>query len=227
MAIAPDASSGTFGNGSPTLTLAHTCTGSNLALVVGAASGNTSDLITGATATYNGVSMGSARVFDTATGNARMFMWVLAAPATGTHNIVITPGTSGALLCLIGGSFTGVDQTTPVDSAGTEHTSTAFPSSPFSQSVTVSAGGVAVDMFYHLASGSAFTPDATQTAVGSQQDDTGGRAGMSFKAAATAMSWAYTGASGLPTVLGVVALKAAAAGGTTVAGRKLLLGVGA
>lgn len=208
MAIAFDASSNGTISGSSSITVAHTCTGANLALVVAAACPNSSDFLSGATVTYNGVSMGSPRVSVSSFASLVVYVWVLAAPATGTHNIVITP-TSSAFIDLIAASFTGVDQTTPVDA--TNSGTNGFAVSPFSTSITVSAGGVAVDMFSKRATAAGLTAGGAQTQVASTNDSVA-IASMSYLAAATAMSWTFSDFE--PVVAqAIVALKAGAGGG--------------
>lgn len=109
MAIAFDAAStGTKNSVTLTaLTVSHTCTGSDLILWVGCAA-NSGDYISTGTVTYNGVSMTQA-VKQVASGTNYTYLYYLINPATGAHNIVITPGTATALeLCAA--SYTGAKQ---------------------------------------------------------------------------------------------------------------------
>lgn len=140
MAIAFDAvDAGLFDNGGTltSFTLAHTCTGSNLTLVVPVQIVH-GTAVTGMT--YNGVSMtlsssntgGAAGYFDT-------YIYTLINPATGANNIVFTIpsaiGGSGQVM-FQGQSYTGTNQSA-IDSAASR---IATPgSSPFAVTTTVVA----------------------------------------------------------------------------------------
>lgn len=108
MAIAFDASSGSKGAGSSTLTWSHTCSGSNRTLVVGCAS-KTDDYITGVT--YNGVAMTQVDK-TTGGGGGAEYMYILANPASGANNIVVTASVS---IDMMGSavSYTGTSLTQP------------------------------------------------------------------------------------------------------------------
>ena len=78
-----------------TLTISHTVTGSNGILWVGIAAGS-GDRV--GTVTYNGVAMTQAvKKIDSAGNNNYVYLNYLVSPATGTHNIVITPSLATAL----------------------------------------------------------------------------------------------------------------------------------
>jgi len=90
-----------------TLTVSHTIGGSANFLIVGVLGDATNDLVTGATAVqWNGTNMtliGKALV-----GTNWMYLFALAAPTTGTHNVVITAtGVCSVLGCEIA-SYTNV-----------------------------------------------------------------------------------------------------------------------
>ena|SRR3990167_984727 len=111
MAIAVDATSqGEIASGT-SLTVAHTCTGSNRALYV-AVTAFFSPPPT-VTATYAGVAMTQKASTLFGSGDAeRITLLELVAPATGANNIVVTAsGTAEIVLAAL--SLTGVDQTTP------------------------------------------------------------------------------------------------------------------
>lgn len=139
-----NANSGTGTVGS--LTWAHTCTGSNLVLVVGLLYTGTTTTLDNVGVQYAGVSAtGQTNVVDcngVNTSHTRLFWWIN--PATGTNNIVATP----SLACSMfggGSSFTGVDQTNPVLSltAVPSNYATSFGSSfgTISQSFHTSTDG--------------------------------------------------------------------------------------
>lgn len=110
MAIAIDASSQGQGAIGTTVTIAHTCTGTNLILVV---------IVTvqsGAnpTVTYNSVSMTLQR---SRISNPAIYVFTLAAPATGTNNIVVTKADS--VHCTVGAlSLSGAETFSAVNDAG-------------------------------------------------------------------------------------------------------------
>lgn len=102
-------------------TWSHTCTGSDLALIVGATiwqdgAGNGS--VTGIT--YNGVAMTLVREDN----NGAMYssLWKLAAPATGANTVSVTMDGASIQAVGIAASFTGVDQTTPVEADAGDNT---------------------------------------------------------------------------------------------------------
>lgn len=119
MAVAFNAQSGgNFGFGAGVFaTFSHNASGANRFVVVHIAfhGGSGSPQSTGVT--YGGVAMtfGSS----TLTGSIRNEYWYLIAPATGAQNVIVsysgTPANAGAYAI----SFTGVHQTTPFTSAGT------------------------------------------------------------------------------------------------------------
>jgi len=138
MAIAYDASSGGTTSGT-SLTIAHTCTGSDLILVVVTKSDG-ANTVTGVT--YDGVAMTNVSSFNT-TNNYYGKMWILTNPSTGNNDIVITSSDSRGL----GGaasSFTGAKQSNQPDANDTATwTATSMPIS-----VTTTANGCWTVMGY-------------------------------------------------------------------------------
>lgn len=109
MAIAFDAASTGRKNANDTaaLTVAHTCTGTDLILWVGVAAGQ-GDLIS--TVTYNGVAMTQAVKKTSTNSNTNyLYLYYLINPATGANNIVVTPSGS-TYLELCAASYTGAKQ---------------------------------------------------------------------------------------------------------------------
>lgn len=94
------------------LTFTHVCTGSDRYLLVELQIA--SQVVTGSTVTYNGVSMALLkRQFGGVTGTVEL--WGLVNPAAGSHSVVITlSGSAGTAEGAT--SFNGVDQTTPTTS---------------------------------------------------------------------------------------------------------------
>lgn len=128
MAIARDANSPATGNASTTsISWNHTCTGSNLILVVYAYAENNAT-ITGIT--YNSVPMTQAAMAGP-TSSRRVYAFYLINPATGTHSVAVTA--SGT--CALNGwsaSYTGAKQTGQPDA-----TNSASHSSSTSESISV------------------------------------------------------------------------------------------
>lgn len=109
MAIAFDTSAHITPAASNSVTLSHTCTGSNLALVVGVTVNNNSDSVTGVT--YNGVSMTKAVSSARISGARFHYVYILLAPTSGTHNIVASSSASN-IESVMSASYTGVNQST-------------------------------------------------------------------------------------------------------------------
>lgn len=110
--IAFDAAS----NGSTTgtsLTVAHTCTGTDRLLIVGVAQNSTTtDNITGVT--YNSVAMTLAVSQGSSPANNWSQLWYLRNPASGNNNIVISASPSTEMAS-VNASYTGADQLTQPD----------------------------------------------------------------------------------------------------------------
>lgn len=120
MAIAWDAASGAQNNYTTALTFSHTIgSGSDRLLFVSFITNNTSDKITGVT--YNGTAM-TRTMARQAGGNFWMYVYHLVAPDTGTNNVVVS-ASSGSLIWACSSSYTGVNQTSPIDNtAGLSYT---------------------------------------------------------------------------------------------------------
>lgn len=88
-------------------TVSHTTSGSNRVLFV-EVRGSTTDVVTGAT--YNSVSMGLVGKTHSGAGtNSWVYLFYLANPASGTHDIVVSGSTSDTVVVL-GTSYTGASQ---------------------------------------------------------------------------------------------------------------------
>lgn len=180
MAIAFD--NGSSGNATGTsLTIAHTCTGTNLVLrswVVQADNG--SDTVTGAT--YNGVAMTLLTKFEglNSGGNdAFFYLFELVNPSTGVHNVVFS---SSASHFLVGAnaSYTGAQQSPVYSGAG--QTDRIVTTVPTLSSISVSTSALTIannawaTYFVRLASslsnartGNSFTTLITNTNQFTQQ----------------------------------------------------------
>jgi hypothetical protein len=196
---------------SSTVTIPLTVSGSDTVLLVFATSVNTSDRLTGGSATWNGGSMGSPIATITSLSNHYTYAWLLVAPTAGSFNVVVTAN-ANSVFCAGAIVLSGVDQSTPVST--TAGIGIGSPSSPVSNSITVPSGGWAVDWFGARANGATITPDGSQTQIGTPATiDFNGQYGASYKEDATAMQWTYTGSPNVTHMR--VALNPASGGDTT------------
>lgn len=108
MAIAVDATSNGFTLNSASRTQAHTCTGSDLVLIVNVVCTGTNPTITGVT--YNSVSMTRLGTQIQLDNGYSCSMFYLVGPATGTNNIVASKTPSTGNIFLTAASYTGVSQ---------------------------------------------------------------------------------------------------------------------
>ena len=198
-----------------TVTISHTCTGSNRLLVV--CTGNTSsDTVSGVT--YNGVAL-VQRVAITSGGNDAQ-LWSLSEensagkPDTGTHDIVVTWSVSANELGACAVSFTGAHQTSVLGAIGSEYN--AANATP--QAITIASAGdeMVVDVISAQSAADAATATTPQNEIGTSGSQAGGGffGGASYKAgaASTTMQWDY--ATGVRNIgHAVAAFKPSAAGG--------------
>lgn len=216
MAVAFDAvgpsSAGTSSSSSTTLSWSHTCTGSNLCLLVGVALGNNADGGSTMSATYNSVSMTSLGTVHTNNSFGGFIqLWYLKGPATGANTVAITESGGSTPLTLVGGSIslTGVDQTSPV---GTPVTA-AGSSGTASVAVTgTTSGNMIVDA---VACGSAIS---TSTQTNRWKDNAAttsgaGNAAQSTAAAGGSVTMSYTVTSDWWGIIAVEVKAAAGSGG--------------
>jgi hypothetical protein len=191
------------------LTWAHTVSGSNRYLVVGVSINNeNSGTVSGVT--YNGQALTSLGTATNGT-NARVEMWGMLAPPTGTHNVVVTLSTSqrftaGAV------SFTGVHQTTPLGTLAS-NTGTSLSASVAASSAS---GEVVVDVVAKKNSDSTLTVGADQTQRWNEvttnsttSNNVVGAASTEPGAASVTMSWFISGGSSRPWAIVAIPLKPA------------------
>ena len=123
MAVALDSSSkiGTaWQSGSPTsITFSHTCTGSNLILVVGAYTATATEYVTGIT--YNGEALTKITHLNPGGGDDTV-MYYKIGPATGANNIVVSQVLGNNFIWAAGESLTGAKQSAQPDSFATNST---------------------------------------------------------------------------------------------------------
>lgn len=118
MAIAFDAASGGTGFVVNSVTWSHTCTGSNLILLVSTSYfENAADSPSGVT--YNSVAMTKALDYQSSSLDTTHSLWFLYAPATGAHNVVVTFPTNRNNIACCSASYTGAAQSGAPDATAT------------------------------------------------------------------------------------------------------------
>lgn len=177
-AIAYDASSKTsgFSHSGSNPTYSHTCTGSDRLLTVDALD-QYSGVCTGIT--YNSVSLTSIGATSTANQNANSRY--LIAPATGSNTVSVSYTTGGQHMWSASKSYTGVDQTSPIDAYATKNTLTG---ATVVATVTVVAANCWVSAGCIIGNGSTSSPTITSDRTTRQSDSDGNH----YMAAASADS---------------------------------------
>lgn len=211
MAIAYDSSSGNGANIS-TLAYSHTCSGSDRVLVMGVTFA-TGVSISG-TPTYNGVAMTQIGSVIAASGAvfSNTYFFYLVAPDTGAHNVSITASSSNYIYSSAI-SYTGVDQTNPIDASGSF---TQAASTSITKSITTTADNCWLSSF--TVSGTANSISAGTNVTQRQSIGPGWCASGDTNAAQTpagSYGQTWTGASD-SRALFVAALKPVSAGGSSV-----------
>lgn len=115
MAIAFDNATASSAVTTATLTFSHTTSGTNLILWVGIYSSVDTDIITGVT--YSGTAMARALSVPQ-TGNARIYLYYLASPASGANNVVVSQSSS-ATIQAVACSYSGAKQSGIPDASNT------------------------------------------------------------------------------------------------------------
>lgn len=192
MAIATDASSLTSSGGySNSLTISHTVAGADRLLLVGVHCRSATADVTGVT--YNGVAM-TLQGTNENSGVVGMQWYSLVAPATGTHDVVVSLG-SYKLFSVIVYSLTGVDQTTPIEATDFSTLNLdGYGNSVSTAITTLSANARIVTMIATKDDAVAFVAGGTATVL-QQADDADGSLGgsaLQILDATTAGSTAYS-----------------------------------
>src|SRR5450631_3163355 len=119
-AVGPSGGGGTYVTNATTSSWSHTCSGANRLLIVGltVTLANTTDTIG---VTYAGTGMTRlSSLAPLADGLTFDQIYYLPAPATGANNVVVTTSAAAVVLTAGSVSFTGVRQTTPMGTPGTQ-----------------------------------------------------------------------------------------------------------
>jgi hypothetical protein len=107
---------------------------------------------------------------ETTNNNGTAYLYYLVAPASGTHNVVMTLS-AAEFLGVTAVSYAGVNQAIPIDVRGT---ATAFDSSgTYSQSVTTQTSNDWVLMMSAFDGGGSGSPGSGSTLRGTILDDAG------------------------------------------------------
>lgn len=196
MAIAFDNSGSQSGTGATTLSWSHTCAGTNRILIVGVQVFDDTDDTerTVASVTYNGVAM--TRIDRQITGNIASELWRLVAPATGTNTVLVTLGAANDFSLAQSSSYTGVDQSAPIN-ASNKATSSSTMDATVNVTSTVD-NCMVVDSVVKYNTTETITAGSGQTTVASLSVGSGfGLKGASSyeskpTAGATTMNWTWT-----------------------------------
>jgi hypothetical protein len=196
-------SQSTGDTGATSMTISHTTSGSNRLMLVGITIYNQGSE-TVSSVTYNGAALSPVGSVQRLT-ESRVEIWSLVAPATGTHDVVITfnaqlsnNATAGAI------TFTGVDQGTPL---GTFASASGDSAGPATVNVSSAANELVFDTVACRQCGG-LTPDISQSPRWNQVISSGlhrGRASTAPGASSVTMSWTM-GAS-RPWAIGAVPIK--------------------
>lgn len=107
-----DAAGAANGTSGTTATFGHTCTGSDLLLLV-ATTVPTAQTIS--SVTYNGVPLTQVSGgYKDLSGQVALELWYLVAPDAGLHNVIVTRSSGVGTYAYSSASYTGVDQGTPL-----------------------------------------------------------------------------------------------------------------
>jgi Concanavalin A-like lectin/glucanases superfamily len=201
--------------------------GANRVLVVGVLQGGATPPSI-SSVTYGGVALTQAKIqSDTANLAA---IYYLVAPTAGTANIVVTLSSTGGAFSAFGVSFTGADQTSPIDASNSG--SQAFGvSNNYSESITTVANVYLVDAVSQERGGGtgANSAGAGQITVMNLVDAasfTGAMGSVKNVGAsgAQAMSWSSSGGTGWHSA--VTSIQPVIVAGGPTRGALMLLGVG-
>ena len=210
MAIVFDAASGFASKETNTLTWSHTCAGTERMLLVFSGSNNAGGAGTPVSSvTYAGAALTLLWATADPSQGARTEVWYLVSPPAGTANVVVTYAGNPKFLAAGSQSFTGVDQTTPIEA----HGGVGGTGSPITAYLIPLTDGAMVADGAHFWNATTVTPGAGQT-LAFNVSDTDGREAGSYKVGPTAgqssTSWTHNGSSA---AVWAVALKPAAVAG--------------
>lgn len=223
MALAIDTSTATGSTGASSQTFSYTCTGSNLILIVGVCSfdttlGNRSV----SSVTYNSVALTPLTAQDLSSVSGRVQLFYLIGPATGAHNIIVTMGGTATAFDIGVVSFTGCDPSSGFN-AQNGNTFTSTTSASINTSSTVD-NCVLIDAMNGNVGPMSFGSGQTQIMKRS-----GSTAMMGYRAIGAAGSYVstYTTSSNDDyEIASIIIAPVTAGGGTIITPLRTLMGVG-
>lgn len=198
--------------GSNTYSWSHTVTGTDTVIVVAVVNYNPS-LLTATSVTYDGMSLTLATSTRAALeGNIQdVEMWYLAGAPTGTHNITVNLSASATDSFFMADSYTGVSQTSPLDSFATGRSLSAVTSFGLSTN-TVAKNAWLVGFVFERGG----TPSAgTNTMIRSSNSGTYGAISDSNSAQSPAGSYSQNYTFGSGTVPGAIVISLAPFGASS------------
>ena len=160
MSVSVDASSNGSTIDQASVTVSHTTSGTNRLMMVGISMNPSGESVS--SVTYNGINLTHVGTQEDGAALARVEIWSLVAPDTGTHDVVVNftdLGHKGASVGVM--TFTGVDQTTALGAfSGNSGLSASASTTVASATDDLVFGVVAVEK------GTAVTPGTGQTDTG-------------------------------------------------------------
>jgi prepilin-type N-terminal cleavage/methylation domain-containing protein len=174
-------------DGLSSITISHATSGTNRLMLVGVTFNNDNNE-TVTSVTYNGVAL-TLKGTETNSDDARVEIWSLVAPDTGTHNVVITFSAALAQEGIAGVmTFNGVDQSTPLGSFySVQGDDTATASLDISSAEGEFVYGVIAAEYDALTSGSGMDEQWNMSVDGTSTNGAGGTTNCG--AATVPMSW--------------------------------------
>lgn len=139
---------------SDTQTVSHTTGSGSKRLLLAIVAWNGTATVS--SVTYNSIALTSTTAANSPYSNHKTQIWYLVAPSTGANNLVVTLSASSALNTAVV-TYTGVDQTTPVENV----TSSSNDINTMAVTVTSAVGDLAFAAVHR--SGGTLVPDAGQT----------------------------------------------------------------
>lgn len=220
------ATNSTYQAAASTYSWSHTCTGSDRYLVVGISMLSLAQTVT--SITYNSIPLTLLGVQASVTGAARVELWGLVAPSTGSNTIAVT--LSGAIASAgVAASYTGVHQTSPTEGFNSAQATNVGAADATVNVTTVANNDWVVDII--ATDDTAITVGAGQTSRNNVTGAGGSGAdsdeGPKTPAGTVTMSW--TNVAALATwSIGAIALRPIAASNLNQSstGSLLLMGVG-
>lgn len=155
-------------------------------------------------------------IYNPAGTTQHISIWCAPSGTTsGAKTMTVTYDSGVDFATLFAFSFSGVDQTTPIEATNTQ---TYTSGTSYSQTVTsITADAMVVDCIEHNSGSAVLTVGADQTEIAQLNQGTNEVAACSYEPAATAgsktMSWT-SDTSGSRVVQGLIVLKPAVAGGS-------------